>query len=518
MRAPGIRLLLFVASGLLLAIPLTGLAVLRIYDTALVRQTERQLIELSVMVGEAYRAAWLDESHLPRPAADSPAFRPPARPHDKFVPIEPVLDLAYGVEPPQATTFPARTTSDSPAIRAGARVAPLLERAQAFNLAGVRLLDAEGCVVATSRSDAGACMQALPEVKQALAGAYAAVARERVSDEPLPSVGDVRRRGSVRVFTALPIFHEGRVIGVVRASRTSVDALTSLWANRRGLLFVGGLAVAAALLVSVGLAAWIVRPLRRLARGAAGLSRGALGVELQPGRLAPAEVRALGEALSSMTRRLDERAQAVERFASDASHELKTPLTAIRGAAELLRDGGETMPLAQRQRFVGNILDAALRMDQLVTRMLQLARVEHAEAAVETVVLADFAAELSRRYGERLLVQRSSDAVTLAIAPAQLSSALTNLLDNALRHGAPHPVTLDIRRTSTGRVRFAVTDRGPGISEANQARLFSRFFTTERERGGTGLGLAIVKAIAERRGGEITFETGPQGTTFALVL
>ena len=125
---------------------------------------------------------------------------------------------------------------DGPEWRAGEAVEPLLRRAQVFNLSAARVLDARGCVVATSRGDAGQSLAGLPEVASALGGRYSAVARQRLSDEPLPPISDVRSRGAIRVFTALPVFSEGKVVAVVRMSRTSLDALTSLWHSRRGLL------------------------------------------------------------------------------------------------------------------------------------------------------------------------------------------------------------------------------------------------------------------------------------------
>jgi signal transduction histidine kinase len=92
-----------------------------------------------------------------------------------------------------------------------------------------------------------------------------------------------------------------------------------------------------------------------------------------------------------------------------------------------------------------------------------------------------------------------------------------NLLDNAFRHGAGHPVELEVDERG-GRLVIRVRDHGSGISEGNRDRVFQRFFTTERDRGGTGLGLAIVRAVAATRGGDLSFETGADGTTFELVL
>ena len=95
---------------------------------------------------------------------------------------------------------------------------------------------------------------------------------------------------------------------------------------------------------------------------------------------------------------------------------------------------------------------------------------------------------------------------------------MRNLLDNAVRHGAGQPVDLVAWATDDDKLAIEVRDRGPGIPDQVRERLFERFFTTERDRGGTGLGLAIVHAIAVTRGGDVEVDTGPDGTTFTLIV
>ena len=126
-------------------------------------------------------------------------------------------------------------------------------------------------------------------------------------------------------------------------------------------------------------------------------------------------------------------------------------------------------------------------------------------------------ARLNDRYGDAVVLSWRDAPQQLAIGEAQLHSVLFNLVDNALRHGAGQPVEVSLSDRQ-GRLSIAVRDRGPGISPANVPRLFQRFFTTERDRGGTGLGLAMVKAIAEARGGQVSVDTGPGGSTFTVVL
>lgn len=518
-RGPSIRLLLFGAHAFAWLLPLGLFFLLRLYDVYLLRQTEHQLIAESVMVGEAFRAAYLelsgksaDEHRPPRRDARSGAAEEP------YVPIEAMISLSQPVFPPEHDRLPAARPSGSVAERAGARVEPLLRRAQTFNLSAVRVLDEQGCVVATTRSEAGLCMASRPEVRTALAGRYDAVLRERISDEPPPRLGDVRRRGHVRVFTALPIWSDGRVIGVVRASRTGLDALSSLWANRRGLVWFGLLSVLLVLGVSVAFSAAIARPLTRLTRAARAVAAGQSPAALASHGSVPREIGVLQDVLFQMADQLSRRADYVQHFAAQVGHELKTPITAIRGAAELLTHGLEDMPSADRERFIANILEDAQRMERLVHRLLELARLENLKpGAAEPLPAFAFLARQLARYGERVQLTQQGEVAPIAIDPELLASALGNLVENALRHGGDAAVRVVLRQQAR-QLRIDVIDRGPGVSEGNRKRLFERFFTTERDRGGTGLGLAIVKAIAEARGGSVSASFDADGTTFTLLL
>jgi signal transduction histidine kinase len=510
---PRLRWWLLGANLFVLLAPLVAVAGLRLYDTLLVRQTERQLIAQSVLIGEAWREQWLAARRL----REAPPFRPPARGADPYIPVEPVTDLASGVGPPQPADLPECAPADGTARRAGRSVEPLLQRMQVFNLSAARVLDAQGCVVATSRGELGRSLAALPEVASALGGRYAAVARQRVTDDPLPPVSDVRSRGAIRIFTALPVFSDGQVVAVVRMSRTSLDALTTLWHSRRGLLVALSATGLTALLVSLFFGGLIARPLRALARAADVVAQGGTAPLPEPSGWTPAEVASLRQSLAIMTERLRDRARDLAEFAADATHELKGPITAIRGAAELLREQWGAMDGAQRERFLANIDVDAARMERLVNRLLHLARIGSAPDATEEVDVASFFRALGERFGDAVRVELRSPPPRLAIGADHLHSAVQNLVENAVRHrgGLPVEVTVDGRR---GRLVVEVRDHGPGISEASQQRLFQRFFTTCPDEGGTGLGLAIVKAVAERYHGAVTWRTGPEGTTFELVV
>ena len=513
-RGPSVVLLLLGVNAFVLVLPIAALAFRRIYDTYLLRQTERQLITQSVVIAEAFRQAWWDET-----GRDDDQPRPPRRTDDRYVTIEPLIDIGTEIGPPEEVeNLPEAPPGDTPERRAGTRIEPLLRRAQIFNLSGIRVLDAQGCVVATTGGQAGRCMTAVTEVANALRGTYAAKARHRISDEPTPVFGDIRRRGRLRVFIALPVFSDGRVIGVVAVQRTGLDALSSLWQIRRRLLSSLLLVVSIVVVISLLFARAIAKPVLSIAQKAQAVAAGQEQPHFAVGGWTPAEIRTLSEFLDVMTDKLQTRARYVSEFATNVSHELKTPISAIRGASELLQEGWESMEPAQRARFVDNIALDAQRMDRLVTRLLALARIENTALpdATTVEVLPFCRAVLERWEGEVELIVESPPQ-RLRIIEERLATVLGNLTDNAVRHGAGQAVQVTLG-SAEGRLLIRVTDHGPGISEANRRRIWERFFTTQRDKGGTGLGLAMVKAIADARSGRVDFESSSEGTTFSVVL
>ncbi len=511
----GIRGVVLTISAFALIVPLASIVLLRIFDDQLIQRTEAQLIGQAVLIGEAWREAWRVET-----ASDIGADRewvPPTRLGDLYFPVEPMLQLDQGVLPP--TSIPKRLADvrDGPAWRAGMAVEPILKRAVRMNLSSARVLDAQGCVVASSAGQHGACLDDLAEVRRALNGNYAAVLRHRVAEGQAPQYDSISRRGRVRVYIALPIFSQGEVIGVVRMVRTAIDPGKALWFDRFRLLsvLVGCVLLTAAL--SLFLSRTLTQPLRDITRGALGIARGEGRRPMSLSGLAPKEFGDVSHALDRMIGQLSDRAEYISEFAANLSHELKTPITGIRGASELLAQQWESMTDDERSRFIANIQADAGRMERLVNRLLELARIQSAPESVEDLALAPFLEGLVQGYGPRLRLRVDDPVEYIRINPDHLESALRNLIENALHHGVGHPVDLEVSMRAE-RTVFRVRDQGPGISEGNRERIFQRFFTTERDAGGTGLGLAIAKAVAETRGGGLEFESDADGTCFELVL
>ncbi|HTJ82748.1 MAG TPA: HAMP domain-containing sensor histidine kinase, partial [Polyangiaceae bacterium] len=228
------------------------------------------------------------------------------------------------------------------------------------------------------------------------------------------------------------------------------------------------------------------------------------------------------EAFRSMKERLIERLRFSSDFAADVAHELKSPLTSIRGAAELLAEGAWQEESA-RKRFLGNIELDVDRLDALVSRLLLLGRIEASDLPIAPVDVLGVVRRVAERTADESARVEVRCRGTPPIVPgreADLETAIQNLVENAQRYSpAGEVVTVDVERGESGSACILVRDRGPGVPEANLAKVWSRFFTTDAERGGTGLGLAIVKSVVEAHGGSVGCASIPgEGATFSVVL
>lgn len=218
----------------------------------------------------------------------------------------------------------------------------------------------------------------------------------------------------------------------------------------------------------------------------------------------------------------------IAQFSADASHELRTPITAILCNAELLREAGDRLDSSTRQANIGNIESAARQMKVLVDSLLTLARVSEQgqirttrlslkEVAEQSVVLAEAAAAEKD-------IDLHTDLADVAVDGDEslLVSALANLIDNAVRHsssGSTVRVNSGIRGE---KAVLEVQDNGVGIAEEDQERVFERFWRKDHGKsytGGSGLGLAVVRAIVEAHHGHIELESTPgEGTLFKILL
>jgi signal transduction histidine kinase len=229
----------------------------------------------------------------------------------------------------------------------------------------------------------------------------------------------------------------------------------------------------------------------------------------------------LSAAIHAMAATLKRRADYIEGFATEVSHEFKTPLTALRGALELLRDHAATMTAEERDRFLSHCVEDVQRLDRLVRRLLDLARAEapapRAPASCDLAATVEGAAAPYREAG--MSVASDLPPIQVALSAETLRAVVANLFDNVRQHaGAGATVTIAWQGAQDGAARIVFSDDGAGISEGNAARIFDRFFTTARDVGGTGLGLPLVRSSLEAAGGRIELARRAPGAAFRITL
>ncbi len=395
-------------------------------------------------------------------------------------------------------------------------LATALEAYESPSTSVVRVVDAEGDVVASSDGQTGADLSDRPEIATAFGGSPGANTR-------------ITGAGRLGLFVALPVLDaDGDVVGAASATADTFSIMTLIHDYRARLAGLIALFAAFTLVVAELLARWLSGPLRRLEAGAVAFADGDHSARVRP--TGSRETRAVGAAFNQMAdevqRALDE-LKAEERrksqFVSDVSHELRSPLTAIRGMAETLAEGDVSRE--DERRFLGTIVREADRLARLADDLLTLQRIEGATG--ELPIRRVDPLEVARRAAgaiEHLAELRGVSVVVTGGAPAvlgdpdRLQQVIANLLDNALRVMNEQSGTITVSLAHEGDwSTISVLDEGPGIAEEDLARIFDRFYraepSRERAKGGAGLGLAIVRAIIERHGGRIEAANRPEGGT-----
>ncbi|MFZ1640504.1 MAG: HAMP domain-containing sensor histidine kinase [Candidatus Contendobacter sp.] len=527
-----LRHLLLAVNLTVLWLPLLGLEALRLYESALVRQTESELIAQAAFVAASYRATLA--RLVPWAVADPAYGLPLAAPwretnggETRWRPRPARLDLAEdAVYPPPPDTAAPSAPPDPDAQAVGQELQALLHDAQVMTLAGIAVTDPRGTVVATTGPGLGRSLTAFDEVRRALTGEPVSLLRRRVPDSAPPAIDSISRGTSLRVFVAAPIVQDQRIVATVLLWRTPIALSQVLHGKRYHLLLAAVLLLGTVVLMSVFTSFTVVRPLQALVRQARRATAGEQGAMEGLAKPVTREIADLSQAVAAMARHLEQRADYIRNFAAQVSHEFKTPLAAIRGAVELLRDHAATMTVAERERFLSHLDQDAARLDRLVRRLLELARADVMQAMpTDRAEVAAVVRRLAVRYesaGLRVTVSEPLPPVAVAMAEDVLESILSNLLDNARQHGGD-TVTVTVAGPapsagSDAALLIEVSDNGPGISAANAARVFEPFFTTARSRGGTGLGLAVVRSLLTAHRGAIELGESPAGTRLRIRL
>ncbi len=528
---PSLGLIIALMLVFVLTLPLMGVFFFRIYENQLVRQTEAELIGQSAVLAALVRR---EVEALPLPDAKLGALAPQP-PKDlangPYRPILPTLDLTSDdLRPSRPPASPAAAPVDPVYQTLGARMAPVLVETQRVTLAGFRLLDPRGDVIA-GREELGLSLANVEEVAGALRGNFRSMMRLRNSEPKPPPLYSFSRGTGVRIFTAMPVVVRGRVAAVIYASRTPSNVFDDIYEERNKAALAALSIAALTLLIGFAFHRTISGPMRELLARTSAIAAGDRRAIRPLSHHGTVEIAALTQGFLDMARSLAARSDFIATFASHVSHELKSPLTSIQGAAELLRDDvgaqdgvqggpqGSAMGDQARRRFLDNILADTRRLTAIVNRLRELARAE-AQPTAGATDLHSILASLRASF-PALAIDASGDVdCALAISGESLRIVLEHLADNSVRHGAGR-FAIEARRSGDA-MQIFTRDDGAGVSSNNRARIFDSFFTTRREGGGTGMGLAIVRAMLAAHGGTIDLaEEGAaekRGATFQLRL
>lgn len=497
-----------------LVLPLVGLLFFRLYENQLVRQTESELIAQAAMLAAVY-AEEIEAAPVgafpvgaPRPARD-----PAVEIDERYAPILPSLDLASSIilaARPHADI--ATAPPDARELEVGERLATISTAAQRTTLAGFRILDANGTVIG-GRADVGLSLAHVAEIHAAMGGRFRSVMRVRDELTETPPIYSISRGTKIRIFVAFPVFVDEHVRGVIYVSRTPDNILRHLYRERDKVIWAVLMVLTAASVIGLVFVRTIARPMRDLAGKAEEIAAGRSGAIGPLKRNGTRELASLSQSFMTMAKRLSERSDYLSVFANHVSHELKSPLTSIKGAAELMRDNEGAMTPEQRDRFLSNLLTDAERISVLLDRLRDMARADN-PALGGAVTLSEIIPALKERFADLQIVTDTDTAPALAMSSENAQIIFSHLLDNALRHGA---TSVSIHASALeGRVVIHVNDNGGGISEGNRARVFDPFFTTRRAEGGTGMGLGIVRALLRAHGGDIELGHSEAGAMFVL--
>lgn len=349
------------------------------------------------------------------------------------------------------------------------------------------------------------------DVRLTLQGEYGARSTRAHPDNP----------SSVILYVAAPVIVKGKIVGSLTVAKPTTTINSLLFTARRESIVIFGISSLAAVLLSFLMSLWMTRSIKRLTRYANDVREGR---KVSLPSLGRSEIGEMGHAFERMRESLEDR-KYVERYVQTLTHEIKSPLSAIRGAAELMEEDMEPL---QKQRFLRNIYNEANRIQNLVDRLLELSALESQKGLQSSEPVQ--VPELIEAVRESLdpLLSRKRISMDVEVPPGTtikgqtflLQRAVSNLVHNAIDFS---PVGGRIQANGSvndGLFRLTIRDDGPGIPDYAKDRVFERFFSLQRPDTGkksTGLGLNFVREVALLHKGTIAIENHPHGGACATL-
>lgn len=512
---PSVRLRTLIFGTLLFVVILPGLGALflRVYENALLRQTEAELVAQSAALLAAAQVLAGDTAT---------AKRPPRGPNSRsryYEPESTAVDLRLSdILNPRPAAQPVAHVPVNPIIENLSNSLPaIMARTSKMTLASIQLVDSNQVV--RIGFEEGLKYEDVAELNTALLGRPVTILRRNASYKPRYAFEWLSRASNLRLHHARPIIINGEVIGAILITRSPRSLFRGLYEDRGKILF--GIVVIFGLLLAITavLARAIVKPVERLSAAARDVSAGHGTIPNNPS-LPVVEIDQLYQNFREMAETIERRSHYLRDLAAAVSHEFKTPLTGIKGAVELMKDHGKDMDFADRQRFLSNIDEDAERLSQLVKRLMELANADmqlpdsSSQTDISAVIL-----KVADGF-------QTDDYQIITILPANLPRGQTDmatieviattLLENSKQAGAKQ-ITIQAKKAGD-HIIVDFIDNGPGIPSADIDNIFDPFFTNKRETGGTGLGLAIARSLVSASKGELQLLPFESGAHFQLRL
>ena len=332
-----------------------------------------------------------------------------------------------------------------------------------------------------------------------LKGRYGARSSRKIADDPSSST----------LYVAAPVVKQGRVIGVVSVGKLKNNISFFIEIAKQKFVFISIVVVFSAIGLGFLLSYWISEPIKKLINYSQRVSR---GESVTQPDLGTSDLKRLGDSIIEMKNKLEGK-EYVENYIQNLTHELKSPLTGIKGAAELLK---EDLPEEKRDLFTGNIIIEANRLHDFADRLLELSKIERLESIQKdeefyvgkllSQLIDSFLPQTEKKKIKMIL--RCNDNIVFSGNKFLIKQAVNNLIQNAISF-SPENSEIIVSVKDERNLIIKVKDCGQGIPDYAISKVFDKFYSLERPNGGkksTGLGLTFTKEVVELHHGTISLE------------
>ena len=320
---------------------------------------------------------------------------------------------------------------------------------------------------------------------------------------------DPNNEFSTVMHVGAPIMHNNNIVGVLTVAKPNFSVQPFINMAKKNIQNRGLLLVIISLIAALMLSFWLTRSIRKLVTYAHNIS---LGKAVEVPKLSETELSKLATAIDNMRRELEGK-DYVEKYVHALTHELKSPVSAIKGASEILTP---TMPASDQTKFIGNIQHEVERIDEMINRLLALVTIENKQQLENSedfdliAMVKDVVSTKQLQLAKRSLVIETDMPSTLLITGDRflLAQAIDNIIQNAIEFSLEQGV-IKLSISAKPKVSIVVEDQGLGIPSYALEKIFDRFYSLARpssQKKSSGLGLCFVKQIAELHQGSISLE------------